>query len=247
MIQNNFKHNKDLFSKKGYFVLRNVIKKNIIKKLLVEIYKAKNTDKYTDNKGNLRRIEKLYDKGKTLNDLNLKILAILKKVFAEKFVIFKDKFNAKPPGGDGFYAHFDGVFKFTNQKKKKNGWYEYTDFFVNVLVALDECNKRNGSIEISNLHKGSFKELLNKTKMDGTPALNGKTLKKTKFKLINLKEGDMVFFSNTCPHQSKKNNTNQSRRILYYTYTKFKDKSKYLQYYIDKMRSKNKHKALEEM
>ena len=247
MIQNNFKHNKYLFSKKGYFVVRNVIKKNIIKKLLVEIYKAKNTDKYTDNKGNLRRIEKLYDKGKTLNDLNLKILSILKKVFEEKFLIFKDKFNAKPPGGDGFYAHFDGIFKFSNQKnEKKNGWYEYTDFFVNVLVALDECNKRNGSIEISNLHKGSFKELIKKTKMDGTPALNDKTLKKTKFKLINLKEGDMVFFSNRCPHQSKKNNTNQSRRILYYTYTKFKDKTKYLQYYGDKLRSKNKFKALEE-
>ena len=56
----------------------------------------------------------------------------------------------------------------------------------------------------------------------------------------------MVFFSNKCPHQSKKNNTNHSRRILYYTYTKLKDKSKYSQYYKDKIRSKNKLKALEE-
>ena len=86
---------------------------------MVEIYKAKNTDKYTDTRGNLRRIERLYNKGKTLSDLNHKILLILKRVFAEKFVIFKDKFNAKPPGGDGFYAHFDGVFKFTNQKNEK--------------------------------------------------------------------------------------------------------------------------------
>ena len=246
MIQNNYKHNNDLFFKKGYFIIRNVIKKNIIKKILVEIYKAKNTVKYTDSKGNLRRIEKLYDKGKTLNDLNSKILLILKRVFGEKFVIFKDKFNAKPPGGDGFYAHFDGIFKFTNKKnKQKNGWYEYTDFFVNALVALDECNKRNGSIELSNFHKGSFEDLLKKTKADGTPALYSKTLKKIKFNLINLKEGDMVFFSNRCPHQSKKNNTNDSRRILYYTYTKLEDKSKYLQYYRDKMRSKNKLKALE--
>ena len=247
MIQYNYKHYNDLFFKKGYFIIRNVIKKNIIKKMLVEIYKAKNTYKYTDNKGNLRRIERLYDKGKTLNDLNSKILLLLKRVFDDKFVIFKDKFNAKPPGGDGFYAHFDGVFKFTNQKnEKKNGWYEYTDFFVNVLVALDECNKRNGTIELSNFHKGSFEDLLKKTKMDGTPALNSKTLKKTKFNLVNLKEGDMVFFSNTCPHQSKQNNTKDSRRIIYYTYTKLKDKSKYLQYYRDKMRSKNKLKALEE-
>ncbi len=247
MNQNNYNQNKELFFKKGYFVVRSVIKKSTIKKLLVEIYKAKNTDKYTDTRGNLRRIERLYNKGKTLSDLNHKILLILKRVFAEKFVIFKDKFNAKPPGGDGFYAHFDGVFKFTNQKnEKKNGWYEYTDFFVNCLIALDKCNKRNGSIELSNFHKGSFEDLFKKTKMDGTPALSEKTLKKTKFNLINLNEGDMVFFSNKCPHQSKKNNTNHSRRILYYTYTKLKDKSKYSQYYKDKIRSKNKLKALEE-
>ena len=247
MIQNNYRQKKKLFLKKGYFVVRKVIKKNTIKELLIEIYKAKNTDKYTDSKGVLRRIERLYNKGKTLSDLNNKVLLILKKVFAEKFVIFKDKFNAKPPGGDGFYPHFDGVFKFINQKnEKKNGWYEYTDFFVNCLIALDKCNKRNGSIELSNFHKGSFEDLLKKTKMDGTPALNKKTLKKTNFNLINLNEGDMVFFSNTCPHQSKKNSTNHSRRILYYTYTKFKDKSKYLKYYRDKKKSKNKLKALEE-
>ena len=34
-------------------------------------------------------------------------------------MIFKDKFNAKPPGGDGFYAHFDGIFNFVNQNNEK--------------------------------------------------------------------------------------------------------------------------------
>ena len=113
MIQNNFKHNKDLFSKKGYFVVRNLIKKNIIKKLLVEIYKAKNTDRYSDSKGNLRRIERLYDKGKTLNDLNLKILSVLKKVFAEKFVIFNpwilDTFRVRSENVMGYLLTHDSL------------------------------------------------------------------------------------------------------------------------------------------
>lgn len=235
------------YNKKGYFVIKNVIKKNFIKKILNEIYQAKNVDKYKDSQGNLRRIERLYNKGKSLKSLNLKILGLLDKIFQEKFVIFKDKFNAKPPGGDGFYAHFDGIFNFVNQNnEKKKGWYEYTNFFINVLIALDECNKLNGSIELSPQHRGNFEELIKKTKQDGTPALNLKTLKKTKFNLVNLKQGDMVFFSNKCPHQSKKNNTKESRRILYYTYTKLKYKSKYLKYYKDKMKSKNKLKALEE-
>ena len=97
------------YNKKGYFVIKNVIKKNFIKKILNEIYQAKNVDKYKDSQGNLRRIERLYNKGKSLKSLNLKILGLLDKIFQEKFVIFKDKFNAKPPGGDGFYAHFDGI------------------------------------------------------------------------------------------------------------------------------------------
>jgi|TARA_B110000027_G_scaffold134114_1_gene164981 2-aminoethylphosphonate dioxygenase len=237
----------ELFNKKGFFVIENLLKKNFIKKILKEIYEAKNTDKFFDSKDNLRRIEKLYNKGKTLKTLNKNILLVLNKIFNEKFIIFKDKFNAKPPGGDGFFPHFDGVFQFVNQKNvKKDGWYEYSDFFINVLIALDECNKKNGSIELSKSHKGNFNDLLKKTKNNGTPALNKNTLYKTKFNLINLKIGDVVFFSNTCPHQSKKNETNKNRRILYYTYTKAKYKSKYSQYYRDKKGSKNKLKALEE-
>ncbi len=237
----------ELFSEKGFFVIEKLLTKNFVKKILKEIYEAKNTDKYFDSKKNLRRVERLYNKGKTLKILNSKILFLLNKIFKENFLIFKDKFNAKPPGGDGFFAHFDGVFKFVNpDNKKKNGWYEYSDFFINVLIALDDCNKKNGSIELSKLHRGNFKDLLKKTKNDGTPALNKTTLSKTKFNLINLKVGDMVFFSNTCPHQSKKNESNKNRRVLYYTYTKSKYKSKYFQYYRDKKTSKNKLKALEE-
>ena len=54
----------------------------------------------------------------------------------------------------------------------------------------------------------------------------------------------MVVFSNTCPHRSKKNNSNESRRILYYTYSLSKNGSKYDKYFEDKEKSKNKSKAL---
>ena len=30
-------------------------------------------------------------------------------------LIFKDKFNLKPPGGEGFYAHYDGIFKWLDK------------------------------------------------------------------------------------------------------------------------------------
>ena len=69
-------YNKE-YNKKGYFVIKNVIKKNFIKKILNEIYQAKNVDKYKDSQGNLRRIERLYNKGKSLKSLNQKILGFL--------------------------------------------------------------------------------------------------------------------------------------------------------------------------
>lgn len=235
------------FQNNGYFLYTKFLSKNFIKKILQEIKKAKNTDKYYDRKKNLRRIEKLYNKGKNLRLLNKNILDILENVFKKKFIIFKDKFNAKPPNGDGFYPHFDGIFNFKDHKNKiKNGWYEYSNFFVNVLVALDECNKKNGTIEIANKHLGTFNQLLKKTKNDGTPAIKPSVLKKIKFNNINLKAGDAVFFLNTCPHKSKKNMSNKNRRILYYTYTYHLNYNIYNKYYEDKKNSLNKLKALEE-
>ena len=39
-------------------------------------------------------------------------------IFNEEFLIFKDKFNAKPPGGNGFFPHFDGIFEFKDKNDK---------------------------------------------------------------------------------------------------------------------------------
>ena len=186
-------------------------------------------------------------RGKNLIALNNKISLLLKNIFNESFVIFKDKFNVKPPGGEGFFAHYDGIFEFVNSNNEiKKGWYEYGNFFISALVAIDECNKINGALELAKSHKGDFDKLYQNTKKDGTPALSSEILNKTIFELIELEVGDMIIFSNTCPHRSKKNESNKTRRIIYYTYSLSKYGSKYDQYFIDKMDSKNKSKALSE-
>ena len=233
------------FSKNGYFVCRKIFTKKYISELINEINKSNDTIKYFDNHNKLRRIERLYNKGKKLNNLNKKILLILKKIFKKDFLIFKDKFNAKPPGGEGFFAHYDGIFNFTDAKNNiRNGWYEYGDYFINVLIALDECNKDNGTLELAHAHKGNFDKLLKNTKKDGTPAITKAIESTLSFKLINLSVGDIVIFLNTCPHRSKKNNTDKNRRVLYYTYSLSKNGSKYNQYFEDKDKSKNPSKAL---
>jgi len=241
----NFLDLKKKFDNEGYFVLKNFINEDFISHLVDEINNSPNTVKYFDNLKNLRRIEKLYNKGQYLISMNEKILTFLKDIFDKDFLIFKDKFNAKPPGGEGFMAHYDGIFEFINSNnEKKRGWYEYGDFFVSALVAIDKCNKVNGALEIAKSHKGNFDQLYENTKKDGTPALSNDAESKTIFNLIDLEAGDMIIFSNKCPHRSKKNNSKEVRRILYYTYTLSKNGSKYDQYFEDKENSKNKSKAL---
>ena len=237
------------YNNDGFFIYRDFLQKQMVKMILKEIGKAKNVDIYFDKKKRLRRIEKLYNKGKYLKLTNTLIQNFLKKIFKKKFCIFKDKYNCKPPKGEGFFSHYDGIFYFKNKKNKlKKGWYEYSSYFVNVLIALDNSNKTNGTIQIAKKHKGGFNKLIKNTNYDGTPNLKKKVENNTKFYPINLKIGDVVVFSNTCPHKSDKNKSKKSRRNLYYTYIRDSKDSKhqYKKYFIDKKNSKNKTlKALE--
>lgn len=229
------------YSLNGYFTIKNVFSSSNIYDLKNEIKVADNVDKYFDKNGEIRRIERIFNKGKKLNFLNKEIIKILKNIFKEDYIIFKDKFNAKPPGGEGFFAHYDGVFMFKDEKNlNKKGWYEYSDHFINVLVALDICNKKNGTIEISKIHNDNFNNLLLNTKNNGTPDLLEEIESKLIFETIELNPGDILVFSNQCPHRSKKNYSNSSRGTLYYTYTLEKFGSFYEKYFEDKKNSKNK-------
>ena len=231
---------KKKFIDDGFLVFKKFIDKKFVIKILEEIKKAKKVDIYYDKKNKLRRIERIYNKGHHLNILNKKIELFLKEIFKKKFYIFKDKYNAKPPKGEGFYAHYDGVFYFTNKKKQlKKGWYEYSKTFISILIALDVSNKTNGTIEIAKKHNGKFEKLLKNTNNDGTPNIKKEIEKKTRFKSINLKVGDIVAFTNTCPHRSKKNHSNSHRRALYYTYSSGSEGSQYKKYFTDKKNSIN--------
>lgn len=230
-----------IFSIKGYFVLENAIPNKTVDKIIEEINSIKDADFYFDKNNKLRRIERLYNKGEELNRLNDFIMNKMKKIFNESFLIFKDKFNAKPPGGKGFFPHFDGIFKFKDKENKiKKGWYEYGNNFINALVALDKCTEENGTIELATKYKNNnFNDLIKFTKNNGTPEINDQELKKNKFKKIILNKGDIVFFSNICPHKSDENKSKLDRRTLYYTYLNEKSGFQYENYFNDKKNSKN--------
>ena len=111
--------NKKKFNTDGYFKIKNFLDKNEISKILTEIDSSKDMDIYQDKNNVIRRIERIYDKGEFLNQVNDRFINLIKECLDVKVSIFKDKFNLKPPGGEGFYAHYDGIFYFTDSKNEK--------------------------------------------------------------------------------------------------------------------------------
>jgi hypothetical protein len=119
-------------------------------------------------------------------------------------VLFKEKVNFKMPGGDGFKAHQD----------IQPGWDDYADFFISVLVAIDDNTIENGCLELA---AGHHKRGLIGRKWE---PMEGKELEGIEFKHYPMKPGDVAFFDCFVPHQSAPNLTAKQRRNLYLTYNR---------------------------
>lgn len=234
------------YKKNGYITFKNFFSKKKMRKVksdLFKLSKKRKKDIFFDSKNRLRRIEKIYNKSKELSKLNKDVLKLLNEFFGEKYVIFKDKVNIKVAGGDGFAPHYDGVFYFKKGKKNMKGWYEYSNVFVNCLIALDRKTNNNGFIEIAKEDKRPFKKLIKNIKSDETRQVKKSILKKTIFNKLPLDIGDLAFFSSKCLHKSGKNLSNKSRSLLYYTYNPARNGNNYIKYYKDKLQSINKNKT----
>ena len=120
MLLNELNKIQKRYNKTGYVVLKNYFTPKYLKKISLEIsdYKKLKCNNYLDRSGKIRRLEKFYNKTSSLISLNKRVEKLLRKIFKEKYIIFKDKFNLKPPEGEGFSAHYDGIFYFYNNKKK---------------------------------------------------------------------------------------------------------------------------------
>lgn len=143
------------------------------------------------------------------------------ELFGESAVLFKDKINFKLPGGDGFREHQD----------VQAGWDDYADLHITAMIALDETNAENGSLEmIAGMHR---RGLLG---AKWAPLENGDT-QHTPYVAVHCQPGDAVFFDSYAPHRSHPNKTDQARRVLYITYNKSSQGDSREQYYADKRRN----------
>ena len=142
-------------------------------------------------------------------------------LFGEPAVLFKDKINFKLPGGDGFKEHQD----------VQAGWDDYAPLHITAMIAIDETNEANGSVEmIPGMHKqgllGKMWEPL--TESDTANA---------EYQPVHCQPGDAVFFDSYAPHRSMPNKTDKARRVLYITFNVASEGDHRAQYYADKRRN----------
>ena len=147
--------------------------------------------------------------------------AAVSELFGEPAVLFKDKINFKLPGGDGFKEHQD----------VQAGWDDYASLHITAMIAIDETNEANGSVEmIPGMHKqgllGRMWEPL--TESDTANA---------EYQPVHCQPGDAVFFDSYAPHRSMPNKTDKARRVLYITFNVASEGDHRAQYYADKRRN----------
>jgi hypothetical protein len=143
------------------------------------------------------------------------------ELFGEPAVLFKDKINFKLPGGDGFREHQD----------VQAGWDDYASLHITAMVAIDETNEANGSLEmIPGLHRrGLLGEMW--------APLTDEDTEHRAYEAVHCRPGDAVFFDSYAPHRSQPNRTDQARRVLYITYNKASEGDHRAAYYADKHRN----------
>jgi ectoine hydroxylase-related dioxygenase (phytanoyl-CoA dioxygenase family) len=143
------------------------------------------------------------------------------ELLGEQAVLFKDKINFKLPGGDGFREHQD----------VQAGWDDYADLHITAMVALDETNEENGSLEmIAGMHKQGI------LGSKWAPLTDDDT-REVPYQAVHCQPGDAVFFDSFAPHRSQPNRTDRARRVLYITYNKQSEGDSRVQYYADKRKN----------
>ena len=143
------------------------------------------------------------------------------ELFGESAVLFKDKINFKLPGGDGFKEHQD----------VQAGWDDYADLHITAMIAVDQTNTENGSLEML---PGEHKKGLLGSKW---APLRDEDTGHRPYVAVHCQPGDAVFFDSYAPHRSFPNHTEMARRVLYITFNKASHGDSREQYYADKRKN----------
>jgi len=168
----------------------------------------------------INRIENMTPFHKGLAELAACLLPSVGHLLGEEAVLFKDKINFKMSGGEGFEPHQDS----------QAGWEDYADYFINVMVCIDEATLENGCLEVA---PRVNHELVGQ---EWKPLTKEETAKMD-FTAYPVQPGDVIYFDSYAPHRSAKNLTGTTRRLYFSTYNRLSDGDHLAAYYADKRKS----------
>lgn len=165
-----------------------------------------------------------------------KLQHLIKQVSGDDFVLFKDKCNEKNPGGGAFDPHQD-VIAYHHFKP---------NFHITAAIFLDDATLENGCLYFPENYLEDLSELETErpqTRAGKLPilasnvggpkhgAIEEQISDQLKWQSVPAKRGDLVIFDSYVPHYSEKNNSQHSRRAMFFTFNAAEDGDYYGAYY----------------
>ncbi len=154
--------------------------------------------------------------------LQERVMQALREVLRDEPVLFKEKANYKLPGCRSDLLHQD----------QAAGWGTYADYFVTMLIAVDENRIDNAAVSFrkNSGHElrllGPEWEVLSEAEPPFQPADD--------YQVVEAAPGDVVLFDCYVPHGSPANLSPAARRNIYLTFNRKGDGDHRMAYYHDK-------------
>jgi len=210
---------------KTHSVIKKAVPQDLIQTILTMVERLKESPNMDTKEGpwmykekeidNISRIEHFADS--TWNEIFEMVLkTAIPTENISYYYLFKDKVNFMYPGGGGFKPHQDIAA----------GWGKYTNYHLTIALPLVDTNETNGCLWMAPLDNAG--EMLTDTIFTD---LTDEHVATDKYKPVCTELGDLITFDSNIPHRSFSNQFEETRPVLYLTYT-FEDK--YEDYHNDK-------------
>jgi ectoine hydroxylase-related dioxygenase (phytanoyl-CoA dioxygenase family) len=152
-------------------------------------------------------------------------MEMLAQLLGDTPLLFKEKANYKLPGCRSDLLHQD----------QAAGWGTYSDFFVTMLIAIDENRIDNAAVSFRDAGdhhlalRGPEWEVLSEEEPPFKP--------EDEYRVVEAAPGDVVFFDCYVPHGSPANTTDSARRNIYLSFNRAADGDQRMAYYEDKWKN----------
>jgi len=165
-----------------------------------------------------------------------KLKGFIEALTGSPFLLFKDKCNAKNPGGGAFDPHQD-VIAYDQFSPK---------YHVTAAIFLDDATIENGCLHFPEDYRTDLPELAGEgtetpvgklpvlASYDGGPDngnIRQEISERIRWNPITARRGDVVLFDSYVPHYSEKNDSDKTRRAMFFTFNAAADGCFYKDYY----------------